>query len=54
MIGCFLGIRVAGECEGCWLEIDLEGTGRDIGRGDREEDIILFGVGGGGALGPGH
>lgn len=52
MVGCFLSIGVAGEGERSGLEVYVEGVGWDVRCGNSEDDVVLFGVGGGGALGP--
>ncbi len=52
MVGGFLGVGVAGESERGRLEIDFEGFVGDIGRRDRQENVIFLGVGGRGALSP--
>lgn len=43
---------MAGEGEGAGLEVHFEGFVGDIGGGNREKDVVLLGVRGGGALGP--
>lgn len=50
VVGGLLGLGVAAEGEAAGLEVDL-GLG-DVGRGDREGDVVVLGVRGGGALGP--
>ena len=52
MVGGFLGLRVASEGNGGWLEVDFKLTLRDIRSGDREVDYIFLCGGGGGALSP--
>lgn len=54
VVGCFFAFRVAGEGEACGLEVDFEALFGHVGGGDCEEDVVLFGVAGGGALGPGY
>ena len=44
MVGSFLGVRVAGECQGSGLQVDFEGFVRDVGSGYCEEDVISLGV----------
>ena len=50
MVGCLLGLAAAGESEAVGLKID--GGLFGVGRADGEGDVVLFGVGGGGTLGP--
>jgi len=52
MVGCLFGVAVACEGEGGWLEVNLEGFVRDIRGANGEDDVVAFGIGGGGALGP--
>ena len=47
-----LRLGVAGEVEEAGLDVELDGLGRDVGDHDREEDVVLLGLGGRGALGP--
>lgn len=51
---CLLGLGEAGEAQFSRLDIELDLLGVDVGDCDGEEDVVLFGLAGGGALGPGH
>ena len=52
MVGGLLRFRGAGEGELSGLKIELERFGRYVRNADREVDVVLLGVGFGGALGP--
>lgn len=45
-------VRVAFEAERCWLQVELEFGGLDIGNGDREVDEVLRGFSLVGSLSP--
>jgi hypothetical protein len=47
-----LGLGVAGEVKVGGLHVELDVLGRDVGDHDREEDVVLLGLGGRRALGP--
>jgi hypothetical protein len=52
VIGLF-GLGEAGEDELAGLDIELDLLGVDVRHGDGQEDVVLLGLAGGGALGPG-
>jgi len=52
IVGLF-ALRVAGESQGGFLEVELDFGGRDVGGNDGDEDVVFGGVAAGGALCPG-
>lgn len=46
------GVRVAGEREGGWLQVELKLGCLDVGYGDGQVDVVLCGIGRAGSLSP--